>query len=55
MRVVYPMPFETDEDDACPQCKQLLVVRSIDPEEYRRQLHDLERQERQRKSRRLEK
>jgi hypothetical protein len=53
VRVVYPMPFDADEDDACPQCKQLLLVRSIDPEEYHRQLHDLERQERQRKSRRL--
>lgn len=46
VRVVYPMPFNTDEDDACKGCKGLLKVRSMDVEVYLRQRSEMLRERR---------
>ncbi|MGV0582101.1 hypothetical protein ABQE57_25850, partial [Mycolicibacterium elephantis] len=53
VRVVYPMTFDTDEDDACPECKALAAIRSIDPAEYMRQAAQVAQRRRQREQRRL--
>jgi hypothetical protein len=53
VRVVYPTAFDVADGDACPECRGVAEVRSIDPGEYQRQLRDLE-QERYREWRRLE-
>jgi hypothetical protein len=34
VRVVYLMTFHPEEDDACPQCKQLMIILQRNPEQY---------------------
>ncbi|MBN7443412.1 hypothetical protein I3U51_23025 [Mycobacteroides abscessus subsp. abscessus] len=41
VRVIYPMPFDTDEDDSCRDCENLLVVRSMDVDVYMRQRSEM--------------
>lgn len=49
VRVVYPMPFKPDEeDDACPECKQLLSILRVDPEQYPPQARRIKQQVRER-------
>jgi hypothetical protein len=41
VRVVYPMAFDTGEDEACAECKGLLATRGLlGEEEFARQLRD---------------
>lgn len=37
VRVIYPVEFDLDDDDACPECKTLALTRSITLGEYQRQ------------------
>ncbi|WP_157895843.1 hypothetical protein [Mycobacteroides chelonae] len=47
VRVVYPMSFDTEEDDVCLDCRGLLVVRSMDVDVYMRQRSEMLRARRQ--------
>ncbi len=40
MRVVFPMSFDTDEDDACPQCLDMAQLWVTDREEYDRRVRE---------------
>jgi hypothetical protein len=48
VRLVYPMSFDDEEDDACPDCLKLIAIWQIDPEEYRRQARIVEQEIEQR-------
>jgi hypothetical protein len=51
VRVIYPVEFDLDDEDACPECKTLALTRSITLGEYQRQR---QLRERLREWRRLE-
>jgi hypothetical protein len=42
VRVVYKMPFHPEEDDACPDCKQLMTILRFNPEQYPEQARVIE-------------
>ena len=54
VRLVYPMSFDDEEDDACPDCLKLIAIWQIDPEEYRRQARVVEQEIEQRERSRRE-
>lgn len=37
VKVILPMPFDTDEDELCPQCLRWLTLRHTNPAEFQRQ------------------
>lgn len=38
MRLVFPLPFDTDEDDACPDCLAMVELWLHDRAEYDRRV-----------------
>jgi hypothetical protein len=56
VRVVYTMSFQPDdEDDACPECKLLMSILQLDPEQYPEHARRISQQVQERERRQREK
>ncbi|RPA64908.1 hypothetical protein EF294_07440 [Gordonia oryzae] len=40
VRVILPLPFDTEGEDVCPQCARWLDLRAVNPADYQRQRHE---------------
>jgi hypothetical protein len=38
VRVIYRMPFDTDDPDACRRCVEMAILRERNPDEFQRRI-----------------
>lgn len=54
MRLVFPVPFDTDEDDACPECLEMADLWATDRDAYDARVREREERRREKSDRRYE-